>query len=95
MSLARWGCDGSDVYVFDNCDGYIACWDCPIEDGHYQAKTDAEMHAHLLQHIARGDTVPASALDVFRKRQREDSGVHELPPMTELEGDEEYDGHDD
>ncbi len=69
MSWVRFGspcvrdcepCPGSDVYVFDNTDGYIECCGCLLRPRReFWFKTEAEMLAHLREHAAAGHHVPA------------------------------------
>jgi hypothetical protein len=76
VSFARFGVEGSQVYVFENTDDQFECCGCIIrqEDGkratyRTPGTTEADaalMLAHLEQHVARGWTVPASCLDRFR-----------------------------
>ena len=69
MSYARWGEDGSSVYVIAVGDAshtdYLTCLQCKLQRagaGSFTCKTPREMLAHLHEHIARGDTVPPRAL---------------------------------
>ncbi len=69
MSYARFGWDGSDVYVYLHVGGYLCCCACSLTDDWRHTSTDA-MIAHLREHIAAGDTVPADvipALDADRE----------------------------
>ena len=78
MSYARWGWEGSDVYVFgtdvvetDNggrVGGMLVCMHGGDDEGvSFTCKTSAEMIAHLLEHRERGDTVPESAIERLRE----------------------------
>jgi hypothetical protein len=66
-------CPGSTLYIFDHCDGYICCCMCPLlktseplgED--FKAFSDAEMAAHLEEHVAAGHHVRLSVLAHFRR----------------------------
>ena len=71
MSYARFGCDGSDVYVYWSCYGGLdccACWLHPRPFGRFNFPTAAEMIAHLREHQAAGHHVPE---DVFRQLEQE------------------------
>ena len=82
MSYARWGCDGSDVYVYatkypdrDNKGRVVERWVCQhwVDEGgppSFYAKTHQEMIDHLLGHRERGDTVPESAFERLREEMK-------------------------
>ena len=72
MSYARFGWDGSDVYVFTHVGGFIECCGCWLADDdteeyyHYasfQAYTTQEMVDHLKKHEETGHTVPSDVYD--------------------------------
>lgn len=82
MSYARWGCDGSDVYVYHgrNSDGsavYVCCR-CKVlnlppdgrgsdgERADVMLDTPAAMLEHLVVHRAAGDCVPEYTLERLR-----------------------------
>lgn len=85
MSYARWGCDGSSVYVFASAheDGgtqYI-CMQCklapvdvsplePLYTDHTE-RTPGAMLEHLARHAINGDTVPDSAFERLREEADE------------------------
>lgn len=59
MSFVRWGTAGSAVYVFESDRG-LECCSCPLTPD--QSFTTVEVPvflAHLAEHRAAGDTVPA------------------------------------
>lgn len=58
MSYARFGADGSNVYVFMHVDGYLCCCGCSLGLNSARAYSTAEMVEHLRQHTLNGDTVP-------------------------------------
>ncbi len=67
MSYARWGEDGSHVYVYGMHDGeedWLTCVQCKLRPGKgsFTCKTPGEMLRHLLEHRAQGHTVPGRAL---------------------------------
>ena len=63
MSYARFGADGSSVYVFMSTSGYLECCGCSLTpDGPFETGTTIGMIAHLRAHTAAGGTVPASVI---------------------------------
>jgi len=87
MSIARWGSEGSDVYVYDGSNG-IVCESCPVQraatgkDTHI-ADSERDMISHLHDHLLRGDCVPASAFHALQARMRDESGMHRLPRQND------------
>lgn len=65
MAYARWGCDGSDVYVFASVGGGVVCCCCDL-DAKAGFRTNAEMIEHLLKHREAGHTVPEYAIERLR-----------------------------
>ncbi len=69
MSYARWGCDGSDVYVFgtewthENGDPVPMLVCLHGDDNDFSCATAAEMVKHLLEHRERGQTVPQYTIE--------------------------------
>jgi len=68
MSYARFNCDGSDVYVFANTDGYFECQHTRLVPSKLGGpsgwfRTAADMIAHLAAHRAAGDVVPQDTID--------------------------------
>jgi len=63
------GCDGSDVYVYEHCDGGIVCQWCSLVSGIGNIKEDTAngMIDHLQLHRSRGDTVPESTFEQLRE----------------------------
>lgn len=61
MSYARFGSEGSDVYVYLDCDGYLTCCGCWLREP-VRAKTTADMLTHLGKHLAAGHVVPRSTI---------------------------------
>ena len=59
MSYARFSAE-SDVYVFLHVGGALCCCGCFNGEGYFD--TTAEMVAHLREHEARGDRVPACTI---------------------------------
>lgn len=61
MSYARFGWNGSDVYVFLHAGGFIQCCGCPYANdgyGSFNAYRTKQMVDHLKKHQANGDHVP-------------------------------------
>jgi hypothetical protein len=59
MSYARFGEQGSDVYVYLCTAGYLECCACALRDGRFVAHTTREMLAHLDEHEAAGHRLAA------------------------------------
>jgi len=69
MSIARRGCDGSDVYVYEHCDNFIACQWCSLNNGNTKALfTDEEALEHMAEHREKRHCVPDYVFDHFRDR---------------------------
>jgi hypothetical protein len=71
MSYARFGADGSDVYVFmaigddDHPGGWLECCWCDLTDRQtfsFRAFTTATMVQHLQEHIDAGGHVPEDVI---------------------------------
>ena len=62
MSYSRFGTDDSSVYVYADCDGYVACCGC-ILDKRWDYHSADEVVAHMEEHVAAGHVVPAHLLD--------------------------------
>lgn len=79
MSYARFGWEGSDVYVFEHAGGFIQCCACflnEIEDGEYfpdsaNFKTPREALVHLDAHVAAGHCVPADTFERMREEYKD------------------------
>ena len=68
MSYARFGWDGSDVYVYLCMGGYYECCGCAFGTDEWRhADTDAIL-AHLRKHQEAGHHVPA---DTFEEIERD------------------------
>lgn len=61
MSYARFG-DDSDVYVYADVGGYVACCGCILGDK-WDFHSPAEIVSHLQEHVSVGHKVPADLLD--------------------------------
>lgn len=71
MSLARVGCDGSDVYVYEDADPHKAPLTCQYFLHHFNGDA-ADMIEHLHWHeVALGHTVPASCTAELQRMVRE------------------------
>lgn len=62
MSIARFGCDGSDVYVYQNTEGGYECCGCIFLSEEIvdlaTFKTAAELLGHMDLHRRAGHSVP-------------------------------------
>jgi hypothetical protein len=63
VSLARWGCDDSDVYVFEDSAGGFTC--SHIDQPSYSG-TAAEMLSHLDWHMRGDQHVPPHCIEELR-----------------------------
>ena len=66
MSYARFGWDGSDVYIFLDVGGFINCCGCQFGNdgfGSYHAYSTEDMITHLWKHQNDGDHVPEDVFD--------------------------------
>lgn len=66
MSYARFS-STSDIYVFENDDGYIQCCACALAgpSGSWFGASAAEARNHLAAHRAVGHLVPAGLEDII------------------------------
>ena len=73
MSYSRWGCDGSDVYVFAHVDGQIQCCGCPLllDDRSFDARSTEAMVDHLAEHVSAGHSVPGHLVERLRENNAE------------------------
>ena len=91
MSYARFGWDGSDVYVFmsvgsaEHPNGWLECCSCTLQPRvpggfheWFRAFSTAEMVAHLEAHIAAGQHVPADVIPCLRGDDAEN-----FPPASQ------------
>jgi len=63
MAYARFG-RSSDVYVFESPQGGWECSLCSLNEGRTtKTASHSEMMEHLRQHEAKGDKVPAEAIE--------------------------------
>lgn len=68
MAYARYGADGSDVYVFMHYNGCFVCFGCedaPNED-ELRLPSRSALIAHLEDHRKRGHFVPEQAFERLR-----------------------------
>ena len=54
MSYARWGCDGSEVYIYDHHLGGTVCHACPFSEGNHRCRNRVGMVLHVLRHRLHG-----------------------------------------
>lgn len=88
MSYARFGQQGSDVYVyFDKTEGYV-CSCCGLAEGPDRTtlRRATRMIRHLEAHRDAGDTVPERAFALLLKDTENASGRWEEPAHTFPEG---------
>jgi len=68
MALARWGQDGSDIYLYDVQDGGFECCCCGLQHGETLHLTDnKEAMAHVQRHVAAGHVVPLYTYAILKK----------------------------
>lgn len=67
MSYAKWGCDGSEVYVFKNGEGKFECHECRLEDETVTFDLPNEMITHLEEHTDAGHNVPDDCVKELAK----------------------------
>lgn len=68
MSYARFGCEGSDVYLFPTMDGQYQCCGCLMQAHSFITPSIEHFLAHLDEHRKAGHHIPESAM----RRIRED-----------------------
>lgn len=88
MSYARFGWDGSDVYIYEHVGGFIECCGCSITepDGHedfgfFHAQTAREILTHIDKHIAQGDHVPDDCISRIKKEHPDLDA--QIPPYVQ------------
>lgn len=70
MSFARLGCDGSQVYVYDDMRGGYTCCFCSLNKGGQSRFADKDgIIKHLFAHREAGDTVPEYTFEDIREYQ--------------------------
>lgn len=69
MAYCRWGCDGSDVYVFDG--GHLICCTCMLREGlqddDFVTSSRQAMIDHLDEHRAAGHVVTDDPYERLRR----------------------------
>lgn len=87
MSYARFGWDGSDVYIFEHVGGFIQCCGCTLtnpEDGEHfgfaNLKTAREALTHLDEHVKAGDHVTPRTFERIREEHPDLDA--EIPPYV-------------
>jgi hypothetical protein len=86
VSYARFGADGSDVYVFMAVEGWLECCSCWLQplvpaglhESFHASSTD-EMVTHLRAHTAAGHHVPADVVPDLRADDEEN-----FPRLTDV-----------
>jgi hypothetical protein len=78
MSYARFGWDGSDVYVFMHVGGHLECCMCFLDDhqdeGSFQAGGTQSMIDHLKRHELAGHVIPLDIYDNLWADDKENFG---------------------
>ena len=70
MSYARFGWEGSNVYVYADVGGYLNCCACILgDDGRFYST--GEMLNHLVKHRMAGHTVPDSCIEELEADREE------------------------
>lgn len=64
MSYARFGFDGSQVYVYHSTSDMLVCCGCAL-DGSFETASRAAMIDHLRDHEAAGYRVPLCVFEAF------------------------------
>lgn len=83
MSYARFGWEGSDVYVFLDVSGHFNCCGCSLDDGWHDS-TDAIV-AHLRAHQAAGHHVPADTItSLEHDRAANDAWIAEMKASSAI-----------
>lgn len=99
MSYARWGWNGSDVYVFRNVGGWLECCGCSLNspsDGElfpesFEAMTTQDMLDHLKLHQAEGHTVPGECIEGLEEdREENDHWIANYDREDEARKQREY-----
>lgn len=88
MSYARFGWEGSDVYVYSDVRGYLLCCACIMADkpfDGYEAHRTAQMVEHLEEHRRRGHCVPQETIDDLLA-DAEDNDAYLAGLTTEYKG---------
>jgi hypothetical protein len=70
MAYARFGENGSDVYVFLNVAGYYECCACGL-GGPERHRTTTSIIRHLRAHEAAGDCVPVDVIPCLHRERAE------------------------
>lgn len=70
MSLARWGCDDSDVYVYEAAEGFT----CAHTSHPSFVGTATEMLTHLDRHMRGDQHVPPHTLAELRDEAAKEDG---------------------
>jgi hypothetical protein len=90
MSYARFGWDGSDVYVFksvgdqEHPGGWLECCSCSlIPDRWFRAFSTAGMIRHLRSHMAHGHHVPSDVIPELLADDMENF-PRPAPPVQEV-----------
>lgn len=61
MAYARFGAEGSDVYVYEDVTGYFRCARCRLNGDEWRTNHRSQMIVHLEDHRRAGHIVPDRA----------------------------------
>jgi hypothetical protein len=79
MSYIRFGEDGSDVYIYGDCNGKICCCGCGINEAdEYRSMyfdKISDLLKHLRKHRRAGQCVPTSVFKEFKNIQAREGDV--------------------
>jgi hypothetical protein len=89
MSYTRFG-PSSDVYVYSDVGGYVACCGCILGDK-WDFHSVTEIVAHMAEHQAAGHKVPGDLLDP--ETFADETFRPTCPIFMCRAGDEGHDGH--
>lgn len=88
MSYARFGWDGSDVYVFLSVGGKLECCGCSLRPRIWTYDSTAAMLAHLEDHRAAGHTVPDDCIERLKEeREKNDLFIADASRDSDLASD--------
>lgn len=81
MSYARFGEEGSSVYVYMHVEGWLECCWCDLirDAACFEARSTAEMVEHLRKHEEAGDVVPPGVIAELEADDAENFPARRLP----------------
>ena len=84
MSYARFGEDGSNVYIYSDSENLICCG-CELGNGDFHTHSWPAMIAHLQLHIEHGEHVPKHVFDRLNREIKDANGEQPRPRNIRLE----------